>query len=156
MSRNIELLSHIKTESQDLADIYSWVSVPNTRASSWFSTKSSYLPSNKWLKTFWQSDTVYDQDCTHSENINLKSPKIRIYPEPKLHLIWKKLLAATKYCCNQSIADLRKNGKVSKYDSRKIIVKNAPNRVQKCPYNPFTCSSLRRSRSLCSQLKKWH
>ncbi|MCC3527383.1 MAG: transposase [Microcoleus sp. PH2017_22_RUC_O_B] len=71
-----------------------------------------------------------------SENINLKSQKIRIYPEPKLHQIWKKWLAATKYCFNQSIAYLRKHGKIPKYELRKLIPNNAPDWVKECPYNP--------------------
>jgi putative transposase len=83
-----------------------------------------------------QSSTVSQQDCTDSENTNLKSLKIRIYPEPKLHQIWKKWLAATKYCYNQAIAYLRKHGKIAKYDLRKLILKSAPDWVQECPYNP--------------------
>nr|WP_236117061.1 transposase [Hassalia byssoidea] len=66
----------------------------------------------------------------------MKSLKIRIYPEPKLHQIWKKWLAATKYCYNEAIAYLRKHGKVSKYDLRKLILKNTPQWVQEVPYNP--------------------
>lgn len=130
------LLSRIKTDSQDLVSISSLGSVPLTLAKSWFSTKLNYLPSVKWLKTFLQSSTVSQQDYTDSENTNLKSLKIRIYPETKLHQIWKKWLAATKYCYNEAIAYLRKHGKVSKYDLRELILKNAPDWVQGVPYNP--------------------
>ncbi|MEB3178834.1 MAG: transposase [Nostocaceae cyanobacterium] len=61
---------------------------------------------------------------------------MRIYPEPKLHQIWKKWLAATKYCYNQAIAYLRKHGNVSKYDLRKIIISNSPDWIKEVPYNP--------------------
>lgn len=130
------LLSHIKIDSQDLASISSPGYVPKTLAKSWFSTKLSYLPMKKWLKTSLPSSTVSQQDYTDCENINLKSRKIRIYPEEKLHQIWKKWLAATKYCYNEAIAYLRKHGKVSKYDLRKLIVRNSPDWVKECPYNP--------------------
>lgn len=130
------LLSRIKTDSQDLVSISSLGSVPLTLAKSWFSTKLNYLPNVRWLKTSLPSSTVFQQDCMDSENINLKSLKIRIYPEPKLHQIWKKWLAATKYCYNEAIAYLRKNGKVSKYDLRKLILFYAPGWVKEVPYNP--------------------
>ncbi len=130
------LLSHIKTDSLLLASTSSLGCLPNTLAKSWFSTKLSYLPRKKWLRTSLQSSIVSQQDCTDCENTNLKSLKIRIYPEEKLHQIWKKWLAATKYCFNQAIAYLRKHGKVSKYDLRKLILNNAPDWVKECPYNP--------------------
>ena len=130
------LLSHIKTDSRDLASISSFGYVPKTLANSWFSTKLSYLPNRKWLKTSLQSSIVSQPDSTDSENISLKSLKIRIYPEAALHQTWFKWLAATKYCYNESIAYLRKNGKILKYTLRKIILGNAPQWVKECPYNP--------------------
>jgi putative transposase len=130
------LLSHIKTDSLDLASTSSLGCVPKTLAKSWFSTKLNYLPTKKWLRTSLQSSIVSQPDCTDYENTNLKSLKIRIYPEEKLHQIWKKWLAATKYCFNQSIAYLRKHGKISKYDLRKLILNNSPDWVKECPYNP--------------------
>ncbi len=130
------LLSHIKTDSPDLALISSLGSVPNTLAKSWFSTKLNYLPNGKWLKTSLPCSTASPPDYMGLESTNLKSLKIRIYPEPKLHQIWKKWLAATKYCYNQALAYLRKHGKVSKYDLRKLILNDAPDWVKECPYNP--------------------
>lgn len=129
------LLSRIKTDSQDLALISSLGSVPKTLAKSWFSIKLNCLPSKKWLKTSLQSSIVLAPDSTVCENTSLKSQKIRIYPEAKLHQIWKKWLAATKYCFNQAIAYLRKHEKISKYDLRKLILNNAPDWVKECPYN---------------------
>ena len=130
------LLSHTKTDSPDLALISSLGSVPNTLAKSWFSTKLNYLPNGKWLKTSLPCSTAFPPDYMGLESTNLKSLKIRIYPEPKLHQIWKKWLAATKYCYNQALAYLRKHGKVSKYDLRKLILNDAPDWVKECPYNP--------------------
>ena len=67
------LWSHIKTGSLDLVSIC-WSSfVPNTLGKSWFSKKLSFLPKEKWLKTFFQSSTVSEPDCTDSESIHLKS-----------------------------------------------------------------------------------
>ena len=83
-------LSRIKTESPDLVSISSLGSVPLTLAKSWFSTKLNYLQNEKWLKTSLPSSTASVPDCTDSESINLKSLKIWIYPEQKLHQIWKK------------------------------------------------------------------
>ena len=83
----------------------------------------SFLPKEKWLKTFFQSSTVSQPDCTDSESIHLKSQKIRVYPEKSLHLLWKKWLAASRYCFNQAIAYQRKHSFISKYDLRKVILK---------------------------------
>lgn len=130
------LLSHTKTDSPNLGLISSLGSVPKTLAKSWFSTKLNYLPNAKWLKTSLPSSIASHPDCMDLESTSLKSLKIRIYPEPKLHQIWKKWLAATKYCYNQSIVHLRKHGKVSKYDLRKLILNHAPDWVKECPYNP--------------------
>lgn len=130
------LLSHTKTDSPDLGLISSLGSVPNTLAKSWFSTKLNYLPNGKWLKTSLPCSTASPPDYMGLESTNLKSLKIRIYPEPKLHQIWKKWLAATKYCYNQALAYLRKHGQVSKYDLRKLILNDAPDWVKECPYNP--------------------
>jgi hypothetical protein len=55
--------------------------------------------------------TASAPDSTDCENTNQKSLKIRIYPEPKLHQIWKKWLAATKYYYNQGIAYLRESSR---------------------------------------------
>ncbi len=130
------LLSRINTDSLDLVSISWRAAVPLTLAKSWFSTKLNYLPNAKLFKTCLPSSTASAPDGMDSENINLKSLKIRIYPEAQLHQIWKKWLAATKYCYNQAIAYLRKHGRVSKYELRKLILNNAPDWVKECPYNP--------------------
>jgi putative transposase len=46
---------------------------------------------------------------TDSENISLQSRKIRIYPTPELEKVWKKWLAASRYCFNQAIAMQRQS-----------------------------------------------
>jgi putative transposase len=147
------LLSHIKTDSQDLASISSLGCVPKTLAKSWFSTKLNYLHNRNWLTISLQSSTASQQDCTDCENTSQKSRKIRIYPQPELHQIWKKWLAATKYCYNQAIAYLRKHGKISKYDLRKLILNNAPDWVKECPYNPKGEAVLDAHEAFCNSLK---
>ena len=116
------LCSHIKTGTNNLVSICCSGFVPNTLAKSWFSTKLSFLPKEKWLKTFFQSSTVSQPDCTNSESIHLKSQKIRVYPEKSLHLLWKKWLAASRYCFNQAIAYQRQHSFISKYDLRQVIL----------------------------------
>ncbi len=129
------LWSHIKTGWQDLALSCSIGSVQKILVNSWFSTKLSYLPNANWLTTSLQSSTVSQPDCTDSENIRLKSLKIRIYPSPSLHPIWKKWLAASRYCFNQGIAYQRKHGKISRIDLRKVVLKNVPDWVKETPYS---------------------
>lgn len=130
------LWSHTKIGSQDLASICSNGSAPNTLAKSWFSTKLNFLPNKKWLKTSFQSSTASQPDCTDSENIHLKSQKIRIYPEKNLHQIWKQWLAASRYCFNQAIAYQRKHGFISKYDLRKVVLNSdLPYWIKESPYH---------------------
>jgi putative transposase len=130
------LWSHTKIGSQDLASICSNGSAPNTLVKSWFSTKLNYLPNEKWLKTSCQSSIVSQPDCMDSESIHLKSQKIRIYPEKSLHLIWKQWLAASRYCFNQAVAYQRQHGFISKYDLRKVILKNdLPDWIKESPYH---------------------
>jgi putative transposase len=130
------LWSHTKIGSQDLASICSNGSAPNTLAKSWFSTKLNFLPNQKWLKTSFQSSTASQPDCTDSENIHLKSQKIRIYPEKNLHRIWKQWLAASRYCFNQAIAYQRQHGLISKYDLRKVVLNSdLPYWIKESPYH---------------------
>ncbi len=129
------LWSHIKIDSADWDSSYSMVSVPSTLAKSWFSTKLSCLPNGKWLRISLPSSTAFQQDYTNSESTCLKSRKIRVYPDPNLHRTWKRWLAATRYCFNQAIEFQRKNGFISKYDLRKIVLSNVPDWVSQTPYS---------------------
>ena len=130
------LWSHTKIGSQDLVSICSNGSAPNTLVKSWFSTKLNYLPNKKWLRTSFQSSTLSQPDCMDCESIHLKSQKIRIYPEKNLHQIWKQWLAASRYCFNQAIAYQRKQGFISKYDLRKVVLNsNLPDWIKESPYH---------------------
>ena len=130
------LWSHTKIGSFDLASICSNGSAPNTLVKSWFSTKLNYLPNKKWLRTSFQSSTLSQPDCMDCESIHLKSQKIRIYPEKNLHRIWKQWLAASRYCFNQAIAYQRKQGFISKYDLRKVVLNsNLPDWIKESPYH---------------------
>lgn len=130
------LWSHTKTGSRGSALTLLPGSVPITLANSWFSTKLSYLPNAKWLKTSWQSSTASQLDSWPCENTGLKSQKIRIYPSPQLHQIWKKWLAASRYCFNQAIGYQRSHlTRISKYSLRKVILNQVPQWVKECPYS---------------------
>ncbi len=129
------LWSHTKTGLPGSALTFLPGSVPNTLVNSWFSTKLSYLPNAKWLKTSWQSSTAFQPDSTDLRYTGLKSQKIRIYPSPQLHQIWKTWLAANRYCFNQAIAYQRSNQRLSKYSLRKVILEQVPQWVKECPYS---------------------
>ncbi|NEP84669.1 MAG: transposase [Okeania sp. SIO3B3] len=129
------LWSNTKIGSFDLASICESGSVPNTMRESWFTVQLKNLPNQKWLKTSFQSSTVSGQDCMDSESIHLKSQRIRIYPEKNLLGIWKKWLAASRYCFNQAIAYQRKHGLISKYDLRKVVLnsESLPDWIKQSP-----------------------
>lgn len=71
---------------------------------SWFRAKTVYPQNESWLKTYLPLSMSSVADSTDSESINLQSKKIRIYPSHELEKIWKKWLAACRYCFNQAIA----------------------------------------------------
>ncbi|ABA24789.1 Transposase, IS891/IS1136/IS1341 (plasmid) [Trichormus variabilis ATCC 29413] len=70
------LWSAIKTDYADLDLNSSNGCAKNAIVNSWFSTKLSYLQSEKWLRIFWQSSMSSVADCTDSENTNRKSVKV--------------------------------------------------------------------------------
>ena len=118
-----ELLSHTKINWQDLVSTNINGSVSNLTAQSWFSTKKTYLKKQKWLKTFSPYDPASVVDYMDSENIKLRSKKIRIYPSSELKKDWNKWLAACRYCFNQAIAYQKENGLIGKRKLRDIVVK---------------------------------
>jgi putative transposase len=130
-----QLLSHIKTDSQGLVLTLSSGSVSNKIANSWFSVDQTYLQSGKWLKISLPSSTSLVADSMGSENTNLLSKKIRVYPETALALKWRTWIAASRWCYNQAIAILKVE-RIGKYDLRKRIMDLAPQWVSDQPYNP--------------------
>ncbi|WP_172957574.1 helix-turn-helix domain-containing protein [Aphanothece sacrum] len=69
-----------------------------------------------------------------SENIKLRSRKIKIYPTPELKIMWNKWAAACRYCFNQAIAYQKKNGRMGKTKLRNIIMQsNLPEWVKETP-----------------------
>ncbi|NEP82984.1 MAG: transposase [Okeania sp. SIO3B3] len=145
------LWSNTKIGSFDLASICSNGSAPYTLAKSWFTAELNNLPfaqhsqgNQKWLRTSFPSSIVSQLDgmdyvCSafQRKSIHLKSLRIRIYPEKSLHQIWKQWLAASRYCFNQAIAYQRKHGLISKYDLRKVVLKNEslPDWIKESPYH---------------------
>jgi putative transposase len=99
-------------------------SANKTGANSWFSMKQTLVQSERWLRTSWQSFTVSPPDSTDCENTSLKSKKIRIYPNFELNRVWRRWLAACRYCFNQAINYQRKHGRIGKRKLRNIIMQS--------------------------------
>jgi len=99
-------------------------SANKTGANSWFSMKQTLVQSERWLKTSWQSFSASPLDSTDCKNTNLKSRKIRIYPSVELNKVWRRWLAACRYCFNQAISYQRQNGRISKRKLRNIIMQS--------------------------------
>ena len=119
------LWSDTKTDSQGLVATSSNGSASQTIANSWFSVEVNCLQSGKWLKISLPSSTSSVADSTDSENTNLLSKKIRVYPEIGLSAKWRTWIAASRWCYNQAIA-IVKNERIGKYDLRKKVMDLAP------------------------------
>lgn len=136
-----KLYAVIRTDSQGSESKSSNTSVEKTPANSWFSTALICLLSENTLRTSWQLSTSSVPSYTDSENTNKKSKKIRIYPETNLKLVYRKWLAACRWCYNQAIAYQRDSfikgeKQPSKYHLRDIILRSCPDWVNECPYSP--------------------
>ena len=144
-----------KTDSQGLDLTLSNGYVSNLIAKSWFSTKITSVPTKSLLPISSPSCTVspagfipLENTPSKSKNSYKKAPrhkrkkaapnrtlKIRVYPEAKLHKVWKQWLAAARYCYNQAISLIKSNPSLSAYSLRDAVrdsdlpdwVKNAPN-----------------------------
>jgi putative transposase len=122
-----------KTDWQDsvLTDLNG--SVSKTGVNSWYRAKQTLVQNQKLLKTSSQFSTVPSVDCTPWESTNLKSKKIRIYPEPELHKVWRKWLAACRYCFNQAIF-MQREKRLSKLDLRNEVMRgDLPEWVKETP-----------------------
>lgn len=122
-----------KTDWQDSALTNSNGSASKIGANSWYRAKQTLVQNQKCLKTSLQSSTALVVDSTDSENIKLKSLKLRIYPTPELHKVWRKWLAACRYCFNQAIAMQRKK-RLSKLELRNSVMRgDLPEWVKETP-----------------------
>ncbi len=129
-----ELLSHTKIDWQDLVSTNINGAGSSLTAQSWFSTRKTYLQQHKWLKTSSPSDSASVVDYMGSENIKLRSKKIKIYPSSELKKDWNKWLAACRYCFNQAIAYQKENGSIGKRKLRDIVMQSElPEWVQETP-----------------------
>lgn len=130
----------IKTDLRDL-DLNSLTGYAKSIiADSWWQATQTSLLSGKWLKTYSPLSMSSRVDCTDSANTNLKSRKIRIYPELDLRTVWRKWLAASRYCYNKAIEILRnkyqkKEKLPSAYDLRSLVMTEIPEWVNSTPYN---------------------
>jgi putative transposase len=90
------------------------------------------------LKTF--SSRSYKRKPRHNKQKIQpnKTLKIRIYPEAELHKIWKRWLAASRYCYNQAIATLKAGEKIeSAYSLRDFVLGlDLPEWVKTSPAHP--------------------
>jgi putative transposase len=122
-----------KTDWQDSVLTCSNGSASKTGANSWYSTKQTLAQSKKWLKTSLQFSTALVAGSTDSENISLRSKKIRIYPTQELNKVWRKWLAACRYCYNQAIA-MQREKRLSKLELRNEIMRSElPEWVKETP-----------------------
>jgi putative transposase len=100
-------------------------------ANSWFSMSVSSLQNKNWFKICCPSSTVSVQGFTDSGNTTSKSEKrykktarhshaksqtklppnsvlkIRVYPTPELHKVWKQWLAAYRWVFNWAVSELK-------------------------------------------------
>ncbi len=114
----------IKIDSQGLDLTSSNGSVTRITANSWFSTSQTLVQNEKWLKIFSPYSTALAADSTDSESTKLKSKKIKVYPSRELNQVWRKWLAAVRFCYNQAISHQRLNGKTSKLSLRNAIMQS--------------------------------
>jgi putative transposase len=104
-----------------------------TGVNSWYRVKQTLIQNQKSLKISWQSSTDRVADCTPGESINLNSHKLRIYPSQELNKVWRKWLAACRYCFNQAIAMQRKK-RWSKLQLRnQVMQSDLPEWVKETP-----------------------
>jgi len=129
-----EFLSHTKINWQDLVSTNINGSVSDLTAESWFSTRKTYLNSQKSLKTSSPYSTASVVDYMDSENTKLRSKKIKIYPSSELKKDWNKWLAACRYCFNQAVAYQKENGSIGKRKLRDIVMQSElPEWVKETP-----------------------
>jgi putative transposase len=109
-------------------------SVSKTGANSWFSTRQVSAQNEKWLRTSSPFSTASVPDSMDCVSTRLRSKKIRIYPSPELNKVWRKWLAACRYCYNQSIALFRSGKRLSKLKLRnEVMQSNLPAWVKETP-----------------------
>lgn len=114
----------IKTDWQD-SDLTCFDgSVSKTGVNSWFSIRQVSAQNEKWLRTSSPSSTASAHDYTDCVNTKLRSKKIRIYPSPELNKVWRKWLAACRYCYNQAIALFRSGRRLSKLKLRNEVMQS--------------------------------
>ncbi|WP_435369132.1 helix-turn-helix domain-containing protein, partial [Limnospira platensis] len=86
------------------------------------------------MRTSSPSSTASVSDYTDGVNTKLRSKKIRIYPSPELNQVWRKWLAACRYCYNQAIALSRSGKRLSKLKLRnEVMQSDLPEWVKETP-----------------------
>ena len=109
-------------------------SVSKTGVNSWFSIKQVSVQSEKSFRTSSPSSTVSVPNSLDGVNTLIRSRKIRIYPSPELNKVWRKWLAACRYCYNQAIAWLKSGKRLSKLKLRnEVMQSDLPEWVKETP-----------------------
>lgn len=122
-----------KTDWQEEALTNANGTASKTGVNSWYRVKQTLVQNKKCLKTCLQSSTDRVVDCTDGDSIKLKSHKLRIYPSQELNKVWRKWLAACRYCFNQAIAMQRKKP-LSKLQLRNEVMRgDLPEWVKETP-----------------------
>jgi putative transposase len=132
---------HIKTDWLDSEWNFLSGYSQNIIVNSWFSTGVTCLQNEKWLKISSPLSTSLVAGCTDSENIKIKSKRIRIYPDKFVRIAYRKWLSAARWSYNKAIAYLRncwqkKEKLPRKYELRKILTNLSPEWVKSTPFNP--------------------
>ena len=128
------LWSHTKTDWHGLDLTCFDGSANKTGVNSWFSISQVSLLTKKWLRTSSPSFIASVQGFTDSANTRLRCRKIRIYPSVELNKVWRKWLAACRYCFNQAIAYQNQNKRLGKLKLRNIIMQSdLPEWVKETP-----------------------
>ena len=116
-----KLLLLTETDSVDSVSICSNKSVLSVEQTSWFVTKLLAHQSKSWSETSSLLSTSFPVDSTVSENMLVRSAKIRIYPSSESESLFNRFNGLSRYWYNRAVESLKKPGtKASLYDLRSL------------------------------------
>jgi putative transposase len=110
-----------KIDSVDSDLIYLNISSKSKEEKSWFSTKRIILQNKSSLEISLPSSLVFPQGYTVSEATNLRSRKIRIYPNHKQKMILKNWFALYRWYYNRTIESIKETKIISFIKQRNLL-----------------------------------
>ena len=132
MSKRLSSLTETDYVGLDLAGLS--ILQNKTTAESWFSTKHNSPLKKNLFKTLFPLSMYSHVEFTDSGNIQIKSRKIRIYPNKDDIKTYNRYLGLSRYWFNQAINYLKQEGtKASIMEVRKIQKDNHPEWAYDCP-----------------------